>query len=92
MSSDEVADLITPKRAVVASAEIEGGFLSVTHSQLAQLGSMTNLLQSGVASAQRVFELLDTDQQSPDAVGGVSVDGTGATPFFTLLLSAIFCH
>jgi len=33
---------------------------------LAQLGSMANLLQSGVASAERVFELLDTDEQSPD--------------------------
>ena len=29
---------------------------------LAQLGSMANLLQSGVASAERVFELLDTDE------------------------------
>ncbi|WP_130177876.1 ABC transporter ATP-binding protein [Cryobacterium sp. SO1] len=34
---------------------------------LAQLGSMANLLQSGVASAERVFELLDADEQSPDA-------------------------
>jgi ATP-binding cassette subfamily B protein len=33
---------------------------------LAQLGSMANLLQSGVASAERVFELLDADEQSPD--------------------------
>ena len=33
---------------------------------LAQLGSMANLLQSGVASAERVFELLDTEEQSPD--------------------------
>lgn len=35
---------------------------------LAQLGSMANLLQSGVASAERVFELLDEDEQSPDPV------------------------
>jgi len=34
---------------------------------LSQLGSMANLLQSGVASAERVFELLDADEQSPDA-------------------------
>lgn len=34
---------------------------------LSQLGSMANLLQSGVASAERVFELLDADDQSPDA-------------------------
>ncbi|MCU1444831.1 ABC transporter ATP-binding protein [Cryobacterium sp.] len=34
---------------------------------LAQLGSMANLLQSGVASAERVFELLDAEEQTPDA-------------------------
>ena len=34
---------------------------------LSQLGSMANLLQSGVASAERVFELLDADEQTPDA-------------------------
>ncbi len=34
---------------------------------LGQLGSMANLLQSGVASAERVFELLDAPEQSPDA-------------------------
>jgi ATP-binding cassette, subfamily B, multidrug efflux pump len=33
---------------------------------LTQLGSMANLLQSGVASAERVFELLDADEQSED--------------------------
>ncbi|MGO4858149.1 ABC transporter ATP-binding protein [Arthrobacter sp. 2MCAF14] len=33
---------------------------------LAQLGSMANLLQSGVASAERVFSLLDTEEQSAD--------------------------
>ena len=33
---------------------------------LAQLGSMANLLQSGVASAERVFDLLDAEEQSPD--------------------------
>jgi len=33
---------------------------------LAQLGSMANLLQSGVASAERVFELLDAEEQSED--------------------------
>src|SRR5689334_9122704 len=33
---------------------------------LTQLASMTNLLQSGVASAERVFELLDAPQESPD--------------------------
>ncbi len=33
---------------------------------LTQLASMANLLQSGVASAERVFELLDADEYSPD--------------------------
>lgn len=35
---------------------------------LSQLGSMANLLQSGVASAERVFELLDAEEQNPDPV------------------------
>jgi ATP-binding cassette, subfamily B, multidrug efflux pump len=33
---------------------------------LTQLASMANLLQSGVASAERVFALLDADEQAPD--------------------------
>jgi ATP-binding cassette subfamily B multidrug efflux pump len=33
---------------------------------ITQLASMANLLQSGIASAERVFELLDIDEQSPD--------------------------
>jgi ATP-binding cassette subfamily B protein len=35
---------------------------------LTQVASMTNLLQSGVASAERVFELLDAPEQVPDPV------------------------
>lgn len=31
-----------------------------------QLASMANMLQSGIASAERVFEFLDVDEQSPD--------------------------
>ena len=42
---------------------------------------MTNLLQSGVASAERVFELLDADEQVPDAAPAGSArrrrQGTG---------------
>jgi ATP-binding cassette subfamily B protein len=34
---------------------------------LTQVASMTNVLQSGIASAERVFELLDAPEQSPDA-------------------------
>lgn len=33
---------------------------------ITQLASMSNLLQSGVASAERVFEVLDADEQSTD--------------------------
>ncbi len=33
---------------------------------LTQIASMINLLQSGVASAERVFELLDAEEQTPD--------------------------
>jgi ATP-binding cassette subfamily B protein len=33
---------------------------------LTQVASMANLMQSGVASAERVFELLDADEQEPD--------------------------
>ncbi|MFC7380612.1 ABC transporter ATP-binding protein [Sphaerisporangium rhizosphaerae] len=33
---------------------------------LTQVASMANLLQSGVASAERVFELLDAEEQAPD--------------------------
>ena len=32
---------------------------------LTQLASMANVLQSGIASAERVFELLDAEEQSP---------------------------
>ncbi len=51
---------------------------------LAQLASMANVLQSGMASAERVFELLDVEEQSPDpdapaaaatALGRVEFDG-----------------
>jgi ATP-binding cassette subfamily B protein len=35
---------------------------------LTQVASMANLLQSGVASAERVFELLDAEEQSADPV------------------------
>jgi ATP-binding cassette subfamily B protein len=36
---------------------------------ITQVASMANLLQSGVASAERVFEVLDADEQLPDAHG-----------------------
>ncbi len=39
---------------------------------LTQVASMANLLQSGVASAERVFELLDAEEQVPDAAEPVA--------------------
>ncbi|WP_454699559.1 ABC transporter ATP-binding protein [Arthrobacter humicola] len=48
---------------------------------LAQLGSMANLLQSGVASAERVFALLDEPEESPEAAGSVPAGGRGRLVF-----------
>ncbi|MBU6328888.1 MAG: ABC transporter ATP-binding protein/permease, partial [Acidobacteria bacterium] len=39
-----------------------------------QLASMANQLQSGIASAERVFELLDIDEQSADPVTPASIE------------------
>ncbi|WP_021593269.1 ABC transporter ATP-binding protein [Actinomadura welshii] len=35
---------------------------------LAQMAALSNMVQSGVASAERVFELLDAEEQAPDPV------------------------
>ena len=49
---------------------------------LAQLGSMANLLQSGVASAERVFELLDAEEQVADpALAESPTERTGTLTF-----------
>ncbi len=39
---------------------------------LTQVASMANLLQSGVASAERVFEVLDAPEHAPDATGALN--------------------
>jgi ATP-binding cassette subfamily B multidrug efflux pump len=41
---------------------------------LTQVASMANLLQSGVASAERVFEVLDAPEQRADAVAPTALD------------------
>lgn len=41
---------------------------------LTQVAAMANLMQSGVASAERVFEVLDTDEQSNDAGSPAVID------------------
>jgi ATP-binding cassette subfamily B multidrug efflux pump len=49
---------------------------------MAQIGSMINLLQSGVASAERVFELIDAEEQTPDHVPAAKlVDTKGRVVF-----------
>ncbi|HET9420726.1 MAG TPA: ABC transporter ATP-binding protein [Nocardioides sp.] len=65
--------------AVVGGLRVASGSLSLGEVQafiqytrqftqpLTTVASMMNLLQSGVASAERVFELLDADEQSPEA-------------------------
>lgn len=69
--------------AVVGGLRVASGALSIGDVQafvqysrqfsqpLTQVASMANLVQSGVASAERVFELLDADEQSPDAEDAV---------------------
>ncbi|MDO4243650.1 MAG: ABC transporter ATP-binding protein [Actinomyces sp.] len=43
---------------------------------LAQLGGMATAVQSGTASAERIFDLLDADEQRPDTVPATGA-GTG---------------
>jgi ATP-binding cassette subfamily B protein len=45
---------------------------------LAQLAAMANLIQSGVASAERVFEFLDEPEERPDADHATEDRGNGA--------------
>ena len=66
--------------AVVGALRVTSGTLSLGSVQafiqysrqftqpVTQVASMANLLQSGVASAERTFELLDADRQVPDPV------------------------
>lgn len=49
---------------------------------LSQLGGMAAVVQSGTASAERVFELLDADEQEADAANAPApVDGDGTIVF-----------
>ncbi|WP_173405720.1 MULTISPECIES: ABC transporter ATP-binding protein [Streptomycetaceae] len=68
--------------AVIGGLRVASGALSIGDVQafvqysrqfsqpLTQVASMANLVQSGVASAERVFELLDAEEQSADPVDG----------------------
>ncbi len=48
---------------------------------LTQLASMVNLLQSGVASAERVFELLDAEEEPLEQAAPLAVGGRGEVVF-----------
>lgn len=64
--------------AVVGGMKVASGSMSIGDIQafiqytrqftqpLTQLASMANVMQSGIASAERVFELLDAEEESPD--------------------------
>ncbi|MFE0100039.1 ABC transporter ATP-binding protein [Streptomyces sp. NPDC059009] len=72
--------------AVVGGLRVASGSLSIGDVQafiqysrqfsmpLTQVASMANLVQSGVASAERIFELLDADEQEADPVPGERPD------------------
>lgn len=80
--------------AVVGGLRVASGTLSLGDVQafiqysrqftqpITQIASMMNLLQSGVASAERVFELLDAEEQSPDpSPAAVVTDVQGRVAF-----------
>ncbi|HET7357075.1 MAG TPA: ABC transporter ATP-binding protein [Nocardioidaceae bacterium] len=48
---------------------------------LTQVASMVNLLQSGVASAERVFELLDAEEEPAEEHAPLAVGGRGEVVF-----------
>ncbi len=48
---------------------------------LSQLASMANVLQSGVASAERVFEFLDAPEETAEQSVGESVEALGRVEF-----------
>ncbi len=55
---------------------------------LAELGGMAAVVQSGTASAERVFQLLDEDEQDPDAEDAPTVvDGQGVIEFQNVAFS-----
>jgi ATP-binding cassette subfamily B protein len=71
--------------AVVGGLRVASGALSIGDVQafiqysrqfsqpLTQVASMANLVQSGVASAERIFELLEAEEQEPDLPSGKPV-------------------
>ncbi|MCT1655532.1 ABC transporter ATP-binding protein/permease [Brachybacterium muris] len=74
--------------AVVGGLRIAGGQMSLGqvtafiqysrefNAPLGEVAGMANMLISGVASAERIFELLDAEEQEPDS-GAAQLDGPG---------------
>ena len=55
---------------------------------LSELGGMAAVVQSGTASAERVFELLDQDEQEPDAADAPALrEGRGVIEFQNVAFS-----
>lgn len=48
---------------------------------MTQIASMANLLQSGVASAERVFEVMDSEEMTPDETGALAAETSGHVEF-----------
>ena len=81
--------------AVVGGLRVASGSLSLGEVQafiqysrqftqpLTQIGAMFNLMQSGVASAERIFEILDAQEETPDPLEPESPDSTRGRIEFT---------
>jgi len=79
--------------AVVGGLRVASGTMSIGDVQafiqysrqftqpLTTVASMANILQSGVASAERVFELLDADEMSPEPEGHLPKEIAGCVSF-----------
>ena len=79
--------------AVVGGLQVASGQISLGNVQafiqysrqftqpINQIASMMNLLQSGVASAERVFEVLDEPEQSPDGTASLPNQVVGRVGF-----------
>jgi ATP-binding cassette subfamily B protein len=88
-----IGNLVFVAVAVVGALRVAHGALTIGGVQafiqysrqfnmpLNQLASMMNLLQSGVASAERVFELLDAPEQVPDRDGSLPATRRGEVRF-----------
>ncbi len=80
--------------AVVGALRVASGAISIGDVQafiqysrqftqpITQVASMMNLLQSGVASAERVFELLDEEEQSPEPAAPATIENVAGRVAF----------